>query len=95
MIERRSQRGRGLLVVLIALAIVAFLSRDALLGYFGTATRAAAAGDARLPAGARPSVDPTQATPMPAAPIERARGVEDTIRQTYEARRERGDAAAR
>ena len=89
------QRGRAFLVVLIALAIAAFLSRDVLLGYFGAATRATAAGQERLPPAARSPVDPTQATALPATPVERARAVEDTVRQGYEARRERGDAAAR
>jgi hypothetical protein len=91
----RMQRGRAFLVVLIALAIAAFLSRDALMSYFGTATRATAARDARLPPAAHSAADPTQATPTPSTPIERARSVEDTVRQGYESRRERGDAAAR
>lgn len=91
----RAQHGRAFLVVLIALAIAAFLSRDALIGYFGTAARAGAASERRLPPAARAPIDPSQATPAPTAPVERARAVEETVRQGYESRRERGDAATR
>jgi hypothetical protein len=91
----RTQRGRAFLVVLIALAIAAFLSRDALMGYFGAATRATTARETRLPPAAHSPADPTQATPTPSTPIERARSVEETVRQGYESRRERSDATAR
>ena len=89
------ERGRAFLAVLIALAIAAFLSRDALIGYFGTATRAGATSEGRLPPAARSPIDPTQATPAPSSPVERARGAEETVRQGYESRRDRADGAAR
>ena len=73
--KRRGQGGWGLLVVLVALAIVAFLARDALTAYLGGATRAA---DASRPA---PAQDAAAAPPDPALrrPVERARSVEDTV----------------
>jgi hypothetical protein len=75
--HRRDEGGWGLLLVLVALAIVAFLARDVLTAYLGGATRAAGA-DA-----ARPSEAPGHAAEAPAPamqrPVERARAVEDTV----------------
>lgn len=89
---RGQQGGWAFLIVLVALAIVAYLARDSLMQVFGTLPRATAAGDARLPPGARQAPDATQATPAPAAPVERARAVEDVVRQQYEQMGKRIDA---
>ena len=89
---RHQQGGWAFLIVLVALAIVAYLARDSLLQMFGTVTRATAVGDARLPAGAQPESDATQATPAPASPVERARAVEDLVRQQSEQMGKRIDA---
>ena len=78
-IPRRAEGGWvGLLVLLLALLIVAFLSRSALEQYLGGGvTRATAA------AGMSGSPDPNVAsTPVPSrAPLERARAVEDLVQQ--------------
>ena len=81
---RRQQGGWTLLVVLIAVALVAFLARDSLLAYLGTASRAGSSLDSRVPPSAIPASDPLQSTPAPGAPVERARAVEDTLRQQFE-----------
>ena len=88
------QRGYAFLIVLIALAIVAFLSRDALMQYLGSFTRSAPI-ESRLPPGARPAADPTQATPAPTTPVERARAVEDVVKQQHEQLGKRIDGVAR
>ncbi|HVF65274.1 MAG TPA: hypothetical protein VNE58_14880 [Casimicrobiaceae bacterium] len=91
----RRQRGRSFLIVLIALAIVAWLSRDALLGYLGSINDAAPQSSSRLPQAAQPAVDASQATPTFNTPVERARAVEDVVRQQYEQSGRRIDGAAR
>ena len=73
----RRQRGWAFLIVLVALAIVAFLARDALMAYFGSVTAATAPPVGR----AVPAQDATQASPAVQAPVERARGVEATVIQ--------------
>ncbi|HVE50555.1 MAG TPA: hypothetical protein VNG69_13185 [Casimicrobiaceae bacterium] len=78
---KRRDRGWAFIIVLIALAVVAFLARDALMQYFGLARNAAATSESRLPAAARAPVDPTQATPAITAPVERARSVEGAVQQ--------------
>lgn len=88
--SRRQQGGWAFLIVLVALAIVAYLARDSLMQMFGTVTRAAGSGDARV--GAQPAPDATQATPAPAAPIERARAVEGIVRQQFDQLGKRIDA---
>ena len=95
--SQHSQRGWSFLVVLVALAIVAFLARESLLQYFGSATRAGAAGgDARLPPAARVPAGATQAIPAPtSAPVERARAVEGVVKQQVEALGRRIDDAPR
>jgi hypothetical protein len=91
---RGQQGGWSLLIVLVALAIVAYLARDSLLQAFGTLTRATTVGDARLPAGARPAQDAaTQATPVLAAPVERAQAVEDLVRRQAEQMSKQIDAS--
>jgi len=90
--QSRQQGGWALLVVLVALAVVAYLARDSLVQAFSKFTHATAAGDSRLSAGMRPGRDATQATPAPAGPVERARAVEDVVRQQYEQMGKRIDA---
>ena len=77
----RGEGGWGLLIVLLALAIVAFLARDALTAYLGGATRAA--GAAAAPAQDRAAAPPD---PVMQRPVERARGVEDAVARGAEAR---------
>jgi hypothetical protein len=75
--RQRDEGGWGLLIVLVALAIVAFLARDALTAYLGGVSRSAP------PAASRDAQDPQRAAtpsePSAARPVERARSVEDTV----------------
>jgi len=97
------QRGwAGLVMILVALAIVAFLAKDALKGYgLGSrpdvVTKAAtpAARARALGAGGVEALDPGSAPAAPASALERARGVEDMIRQQAGERAARVDAAAK
>jgi hypothetical protein len=69
--------------LLIALVIVAVLAQTALRSYglLGGAERNAAAGS-RAPGGIAPAaVDATEAVPAPAAPIERARNLEQQMQR--------------
>jgi hypothetical protein len=74
---RRVDGGWALLVVLVALAIVAFLARDALTAYLGGATRAAGDEAPRATAVRDRGAAPTD--PAVQRPIERARAVEETV----------------
>jgi hypothetical protein len=80
----RSEGGWGLLIVLLALAIVAFLARDAPTAYLGGVVRPA------TPAPSRGAQDPPReaapSEPSMQRPVERARGVEDTVARGTEAR---------
>ncbi|MDH5286177.1 MAG: hypothetical protein OEX23_06020 [Betaproteobacteria bacterium] len=67
-------RGWALLIVLVALAIVAYLARDALTQYFSSVTAASRPQD-RLP----PAAVDAAATPAQRAPVERARGAEAMV----------------
>jgi hypothetical protein len=89
------QRGWvGMIVMLIALAIVAWLSKDALLKYAmlsGAGTTAvkggAATAGARAGAGAAglvDPVDPASALPSSATPIEKARAIEGVMQRAAE-----------
>jgi len=79
------QRGWvGLIVILLALAIVAWLAKDALRNYGmvsgpGRAVEPAGLQRSPTPAGVSDSSGSTTATPSFQVPIERARGVEDTV----------------
>ena len=89
---RSRQRGWiGLIVLLFALVIVALLAQSALKQYGLLPTKApvAKAGDLpRGPAIGPAQLDPTEATPAPSAPIERARDVERTLqRETQDLQR--------
>jgi len=81
---RRDEGGWALIALVVALAIVAFLARDALSAYLGRVTRASVppaaqvAPDAREAAGAAgPSMQPH---------VERARGVEASVAREFDAR---------
>ena len=89
---RRQQGGWAFLIVLVALAIVAYLARDSLGQLFAMITRASTPGEARLPAGAQPASDSTQAIQVPVAPVERARAVEGTVRDQFDQMSRRIDA---
>jgi hypothetical protein len=97
------QRGwAGLVMILVALAIVAFLAKDALKGY-GLATRPAVPTKAGTPAerarapgaGGIEALDLGSAPVTPASALERARGVEDMVKQQAGERAARMDGAAR
>jgi hypothetical protein len=84
------QRGWALLIALIALAIVAYLARDALTHYFSSVT-SASRPQGRLP----PPADDAAATPAPRAPVERARGAEATVLERAQEGARRVDEQAR
>ena len=86
------QGGYAFLIILIALAIVAWLARDSILQYVGTLNRSVPKAETRLPPGAQAGGDATQATPTPTTPVERARSVEDVVRQQFEQTGKRIDA---
>jgi len=97
------QRGwAGLVMILVALVIVAYLAKDALKGY-GLASRPAVATKAATPAerarvpgaGGVEALDLGSAPAAPASALERARGVEDMVKQQASARAGRMDGAVR
>jgi hypothetical protein len=75
----------GLVVLLLALVIVAFLAQNALKQYGMLAGPAPAAKSGERPRGPGEStqapLDSSAATPAPTNAIERARGVEQTLQQ--------------
>lgn len=82
---RRRQRGWvGLIVILLALALVALLGRTVLreTGLLGARPPVAETGErSRLPPGVGPAAEPASATPSSTAPIDRARAVEGMVLQ--------------
>lgn len=95
----RAQKNRqggwaGMLMLLLALLVVAWLSKDALMKYGmipsgeTTVIRAGTPAErAHAPAGsAVERLDPTGAVPAPTNAIERARGVEETMKRGAEKR---------
>ena len=94
----------GLIGMLLALAIVAWLSRDALRPYLmppspptattiNTGTPGAAA---RAVGGIGPAdIDVSSATPAPHTAIDRARGVEDMVKRQAEQRANQGGGVSR
>jgi hypothetical protein len=102
---RRIDRQRGwvgLIAILVALVIVAMLAKDALRQYGlvpgGAApAKAGSPGErARAPgAVGAEAFDPGAATAAPAAPLERARGLEESVRQQAEERAKRTQDAVR
>jgi hypothetical protein len=94
------QRGWvGLVVILLALVIVAYLAKDALRAYLPSAatTEPARQGErTRLPPAAVDASGMTSpSTPSFQAPIERARGVEATVQQQADQARRQLDAQTR
>ena len=88
----------GLIVILLALAIVAWLSKDALKQYgllSGPGKAAEPTGMQRSPTPAAVSDSPVGATPSFQAPMERARGVEDTVRRAAESQSRQVDDSTR
>ena len=90
----------GLIVILLALAIVAWLSKDALKQYgllSGEGKVAEPTGLQRSPTPAAVSdfSGATAATPSYQKPMERARGVEATVRQGAEAQSRQIDESTR
>jgi hypothetical protein len=100
---RARQRGWiGFVVILLALAIVAILARDALkqygLGFGGAvATKAGTPGErARAPGAVGvEAMDLGSAPGAPATALERARGVEDMVKKQADERSTRGDGTTR
>jgi len=91
----------GMIVLLLALAIVAWLARDAFRGYgllpsSSTAAKTGMTGERVRPAGALSgeAVD-MSSEPAQQAPLERARGVENMVKQQAEQRANRGDSLTR
>ena len=97
------QRGwAGIIVILLALVIVAILAKDALKGYGlapGASVKAKAgspAERARAPGAVGvEALDLGSAPTAPASALERARGVEDMVKQQADERAARVDGAAR
>jgi hypothetical protein len=91
----RRQRGWAFVVVLIALAIVAFLARDSLSRMFSTVRDGAATSGSRVPPAAVVP-DAASAKPLPAAtPIERARAVDGIVQDRAAERARQVDGQAR
>ena len=87
-----------MLVMLVGLVIVGFLAKDALKAYLGVgvkppAPNAATPGErARAPGAVGvESFDPGSAPPSTGNALERARGVEDMVKQQAAERAARGD----
>ena len=82
----RDEGGWALIALVVALAIVAFLAREALSAYLGGATRALATA----PQAARVAPDPRDAAgaagPSMQRHGERARGVEAAVVREFDAR---------
>ena len=88
--------------MLVALAIVGFLAKDALKAYLGVGTKppeakAGTPGErARAPGAVGvEAFDPGSAPPSTGSAIERARGVEDMVKQQAAERAARGDGVTR
>ena len=101
--SRARQRGWiGLVVVLLALVIVAVLAKDALKSYglvpgaAGTKKAGTAGERARAPgAVGAEAIDLGGVPSAPAAALERARGVEEMVKQQADERAARVDGAAK
>jgi hypothetical protein len=80
---RHRQRGwAGLIGLLIALVIVAWLGRILIAKLLPSAPPADAHGVHRVPGGAAPAdVDPTTATPVPRTELERARNLQADVQK--------------
>ena len=87
-------------MILVALVIVALLAKEALKGY-GLAPGAAAAAEtgtpserARMPGTIGAEAVDTGAAPSAASALQRARGVEEMVKQQAAEREARGDGTA-
>jgi hypothetical protein len=93
----------GLIGMLLALAIVAWLYGDALKAYLmppsppeATTKSGTPGAAARAVGGIGPvDIDVSSSTGAPQTAIERARGVEDTVRRQAEQRANQGDGVSR
>ena len=90
----------GLIVILLALAIVAWLAKDALKQYGllsgpGKAAEPTGLQRSPTPAGVSDFSGGTSASPSFQAPIERARGVESTVLRGAETQSRQADEATR
>jgi hypothetical protein len=93
---RRAQRGWiGLVVLLLALAFVGVLAMKALTQYATVGDRAQGPAARAAAAGATASTGGGATAAVPAKPVERARAVEDLMRQQADERARQTDAAAR
>jgi hypothetical protein len=91
----RRQRGWAFVVILIALAVVAFLARDSLSRMFATVRDGAATSGSRLPPAAV-APDAATTTPLPSAtPLERARAVDGFVQDRAFERARQVDGQAR
>jgi hypothetical protein len=91
-----------MLVILVALAIVGFLAKDALKAYLGVGAKppvakAGTPGERVRAPGAMgtEAFDPGLAPPGAGSALERARGVEDMVKQQAAERAARGDGVTR
>jgi hypothetical protein len=98
---RRSRQGGGigLIVILVALVIVAFLYKDALKSYLLSSTpevttKAATPGERARSAGAigAEAIDTSSSPVAPRNAIDRARGIEDTVKQQAEQRAKQSES---
>ena len=89
------QHGWALVVVLVALALVAWLARDSLLRYVNGLASASPSTASRLPPAAQVPLEATTATPTLATPVERARAVEGVVGQQAESLGRRIEREAR
>jgi len=87
-----------MLVILVALAIVGFLAKDALKSYLGAGAnpsppRTATPGERARAPGAigTEAFDPGSAPPSTGTALDRARGVEDMVKRQAAEREARGD----
>jgi hypothetical protein len=100
--RKGGQGGWFLIVVLIALAIAAYLYKDALKAYLGQSvppppTKAATPGERVRSPGAigGEAMDMSSAPSASQAPMDRARGIEDTMKQQAQQRESQGDGSTR
>jgi hypothetical protein len=87
-----------MIMMLLALAVVAWMAKDALKAYGLLPSPAAATRKSGSPAEAARSpaaADPTAATVAPQSAVGRARGVEDTLGQQAEQRAKQGEGLTR
>jgi hypothetical protein len=100
--RRQRQGGWFLIVILIALAIAAYLYKDALKAYLMQSvppppTHAGTPGERVRSPGAigGEALDVSSAPSAPQAPMDRARGIEDMVKQQAQQRENRGDGSTR